>query len=260
MQIGVKMIKILLIILVLLLIIIGGERGIITLITLIGSILTLSFMVLLMYWGVSPILATIIGAILICAITILYQNNKNEKTVVSFISVLIIVIAFFAFAYFIGIHANIYGFNEIEVQELTMYYSADIHINMVQLGISVIIIGLLGAIMDTSMVISSGMYEIFENNKQLSFKEIYSAGINIGKDVLSSTINTLLFAYIGESILLFNLFINYRYSVIDIINSKAFSQNVMCILFSAIGCVIIIPLTAVLEAYVLTKNKIEINS
>lgn len=248
------MIKILVIILFLLMLIIGGERGVISIITLIGSVISLLAIVILIVLGVNPLVATALGAVVISALTLLYQNKKNKKTVVSFISVMIILMLFFGFIYLIGSHAKISGFNEIEIPELMMYYSDEIHINMMHLGISIIIIGLLGAVLDTSMAISSGMYEVYENNKYLNCKELFASGISIGKDILGSTVNTLFFAYIGESVMLFNLFKNYGYTFLDIINSKSFLQYAMSIIFSGIGCVLVIPMTAALEAYVLTKN------
>lgn len=247
------MIKILIIILLILMVVIGGERGVISIITLAGSLISLMAVLFFIVLGLNPLAATAGGCVLITAITLLYQNKKNKKTVVSFVSVLIVVAAFFTFVYLIGCYSKITGFNEIEQPELMMHYSPDIHVNMMHLGISIIIIGLLGAIIDTSMAISSGMYEVYQNNSHLSAKELFLSGITIGRDIISSTINTLFFAYIGESIMLFNLFKSYGYTALDIINSKAFLQNVMSIMFSAAGCVVIIPLTAALEAYVLTN-------
>lgn len=248
------MIKILIIILLLLMIIIGGERGVISIITLAGNIIALCITIYLIVLGINPLIAAGLGSLIICAITLIYQNKKNKKTIVAFISALIIIAIFFTFAYLIGTYSKLGGFNEIEQPELMTYYLGDIHVNMVHLEIAVIIIGLLGAITDTAMAVSSGLYEVYQNNQHLERKELFLSGMNIGKDILGTTVNTLLFAYLGESVMLFILFKTYGYTFLDIINSKSFLQSVISILFSAIGCVAIIPLTALLEAEMLKRQ------
>lgn len=249
------MIKLLFIILLLLMILIGGERGVISIITLISNMVTLCLIVLFIKAGLDPLIATAIGSLVIISVTLLYQNSKNKKTTVAFFSVLIIMSVFFILAFVFGYQTKIGGFNEIEQPDLMMYYSADININMMHLGISMIVIGILGAIMDTAMAISTGMYEVYENNQHLQRNELFKSGINIGKDILGTTINTLFFAYLGESILLFNLFKSYGYQFLTMINSKSFLEDFICILFSGIACVLIIPLTSAIEASVLTKHK-----
>ncbi len=46
-----------------------------------------------------------------------------------------------------------------------------------------------------------------------------------------------------------------NYHLIDIVNSKTFISELIRILFSGIGCIIVIPVTALLTSYALTKGK-----
>ncbi len=85
-----------------------------------------------------------------------------------------------------------------------------------------IITGLIGAAMDASIAVSSAVYEVYKNNRGLSLMELFQSGIHIGSDILGATINTLYFACLGESLTLFILLKNYKYSVLEVINSKAF--------------------------------------
>ena len=86
-------------------------------------------------------------------------------------------------------------------------------------------------------------------------KGLFKSGIIMGKDILGTTSNTLVLAGIGESILLFNRYKWFNYSFLDMINSEAFFQEFVFIIFGAIGCVLIIPITAFLICKILKKEK-----
>lgn len=248
------MIEVLAIVLLILIYTIGGERGIISLLALVGNILVVLASLLIMGWGINPLLVTITGCIIISTITLFYQNGKNAKTIAAFISVIIVIVLLVLIVYKFGVISNIGGFNEIRVrQDDMMELSKDINTNMISIAISVIIIGLIGAIMDTAIAISSAVYEVFRNNRNLNEKQLFSSGISIGKDILGTTANTLFFAFIGESLMLFIYYMNYNYSFLDIINSKSFFQEFINIIFSAIGCVIIIPTVSFIIAYILKR-------
>jgi len=146
------------------------------------------------------------------------------------------------------------GFGIEELEEISMF-SYDINLNMNTIMTSLILIGLIGAITDTSIAISSALYEVYYNNKLLSRKSLFNSGLNIGKDILGTTVNTLLFAFLGEFLTLIIWFKSLSYSLDQTINSKVLTAEVIKILFSNIGCILIIPITAFITSYYLTKHK-----
>ena len=79
--------------------------------------------------------------------------------------------------------------------------------------------------------------------------------MNIGKDILGTTTNTLLFAYIGGFMTLVIWFRAYDYSISQIINSKVFCQEFLQIVSSGTGCVLMIPIAAFYMSVVLTHKK-----
>ncbi len=248
------MIKILSIILIILLYAIGGERGIVTFLSLCFNIAVLSLSIILMSWGWNPIIVTFLSCLLICNITLFYQNGKNAKTIASFWSVLIVLLVLFGAAYQVGFGIHLQGINEIMQQEdEIMGLSPNININMAKIAVAMIITGLIGAATDTAMAVSSAVYEVFKNNKDLSQIALFKSGINIGRDILGTTVNTLYFACIGESMMLFLLFKNHNYTIFETINSKAFFQGSVDIIISCISCILVIPLTAAVTTYIL-KN------
>ena len=248
------MIKILAVIFILLLYLIGRGRGIITFKSLCLNVAVLCSLILFISWGWNPVLVTFPCCLIICYITLFYQNGRNAKTLASFSAVILVLILLFALSYYIGYVCHLGGINEIlrNEDEIAML-SPDIDISMVQIAVSVIITGLIGAAMDASISVSSAVYEVYINNRELNLSELFKSGLHIGSDILGATMNTLYFACLGESLTLFILFKNYHYSFFEVINSKAFCQEFVIILFSCLACVLVVPLTAASISYIL-KN------
>jgi len=248
------MIIVLAVILIILLFVIGGERGIVTFISFCFNVVVLSISTMLLSWNWDPIIVTFISCFLICYITLCYQNGENSKTIASFWSVIIVLLVLFALSYYISYESHLGGINDLlRGEDELSGLSPDININMAKISVSMIITGLIGAATDASISVSSAVYEVFKSNRYLSFQELFKSGIHIGSDILGATVNTLYFACLGESLTLFILYKNYNYSILEVINSKAFFQEFVYIIFSCISCILVIPLTAIFISYILKK-------
>lgn len=241
------------VIMIVLLYAIGGERGIVTFISLCFNIAVLSISIIFMSWGFDPVIVTFISSLLICYITLFYQNGKNSKTIASFWSVALVLLILFAVTYTVGYESHIRGLSTILQRESDVFgLSPDINIDMAKIAVAMIITGLIGAATDTSIAVSSAVYEVFRNNRSLDKAELFRSGMSIGGDILGTTVNTLYFAFIGESMMLFILFKNHNYSLAQIVNSKAFFQEFVNIIFSCLSCIMVIPLTALAISFILT--------
>lgn len=248
------MIIVLAAILIILLYVIGGDRGIVTFISLCFNIAVLLVSITFMSWGFDPVIVTFISCLLICYITLFYQNGKNSKTIASFWSVAAVLFILFTVTYSVGYESHIRGISTVLQRESEVFgLSPDINADMAKIAVSMIITGLIGAATDTSIAVSSAVYEVFRNNRNLNGAELFRSGMSIGGDILGTTVNTLYFAYIGESMMLFILFRNHNYSLAEIVNSKAFFQEFVNITFSCISCVMVIPLTALVISSILTR-------
>ena len=100
------------------------------------------------------------------------------------------------------------------------YYSTDIHINMLHVAVFVTVFSTLGAVIDTALSVTSSVYEVWTHKNSLTAKELTSSGYQVGKEIIGTTVNTLLFAYLGGSILLFAYVQTQQYNLEIILNSK----------------------------------------
>jgi uncharacterized membrane protein len=245
-----SVIPVLLIILFLLMKFIGGERGTKSFFTLCFNFIVFFIMVILIANKLNPITVTIMVCIIISSITLFYINGWNKKTISSLISVTTVVIVTILLTYKMGMGAKIQGFGKEQFDSIASL-SIYIKLNFSKIVICEILIGLLGAVIDVSISISSSMNEIYINNPSITKKNLFDSGMNIGRDILGTMTNTMFFAYISGFMALIIYFSSLNYSVADIINNKVFCSEVFQILCSGIGIILIIPITAIVTSQIL---------
>src|SRR5699024_8829990 len=125
----------------------------------------------------------------------------------------------------------------------------------VKIGASMIIMSTIGAITDVAISITSPMREIFNHHPSISRKDLFTSGLNIGRDILGSNTNTLFFAFFGSYMGLLIWFKDMTYSVGEVVNSKVFASEMMIILCAGIGIALIIPIASWINAYYLVRTR-----
>ncbi len=234
---------------------IGGKRGLKLFISLVINFIILMLTFYFIALGFNPIVISLIGCLIITYIILYFVNGENIKTKASLISVIMVLLILAVSIFIVTTLTKISGFGYESYEEINMF-SYDVDLNFTDVSIALILIGLIGATVDTSVAISSALYEVYQNNKNLSKKELFLSGITIGKDILGTTTNTLLFAFLGEFLTLLIWFKDVNYSLLDIINNKTFCAEFIKILFSGMGCILVIPITAIIVSNKITKKKI----
>ena len=239
-------------ILVALIAIVGGDRGVMSLIALAGNLLILCIAIWLIASGVPFFPVTICLSVVICCITLFYQNGINRKTLSAFTAVLITIFILFFAIYYVVCKSGSGGLNEIQsVSEDVLYYNMNLDINMRNVATAVIILSTLGAVLDMALTVTTSVYEVSIHKPEMKLTELVESGMQIGREVIGTTVNTLLFAYLGESLLLFTYLKMQNYSLELLLNSKILFQNFASMIFGAIACVMVMPIAAVLMAKML---------
>lgn len=243
------------VILFILMLIIGGRKGVRSFVTIFLNFLVLMVsIVIIMMPQANPIIVTLIACIVISYINLFFINEINIKTKTAFLASILTIFVLLVFIWGMTDVSMIQGFGEEEVEELTAF-SLYIGIDFVKIAASVIIMSTIGAITDAAMAISSPMFEMHYHNPKASRKELFMFGIQIGKDILGTSANTLFFAFFGAYIALFIWFKDLDYSLGEIINSKIFTSEMITIFCSGTGVALVIPLTAWITAYFFTRVK-----
>ena len=211
------MIIFLALVLIILMILICGERGAVSLMTLAGNIVILFISILLMSIGFPALLLILAAGAGVCYNSLFYQNGNNPKTRAAFLATLLVMLLLFIPIYLIIWRSGSYGLNELQLSEddFMYYYSTDLH----------------------------SVYEVWTHKNSLTAKELTSSGYQVGKEIIGTTVNTLLFAYLGGSILLFAYVQTQQYNLEIILNSKFLFQDVAIMLSGAIACLFTVPVS-----------------
>ena len=128
--------------------------------------------------------------------------------------------------------------------EVLLLIPTDPPINLSAIIFAGVILGAVGAIMDIAMSISSSLWELKEAGGVQDFKSIFKSGVNIGKDILGTMLNTLILAYIGSSLSLILLLNANSISLVNLFNMEMIIIEILRALVGSFGMLLTIPLTA----------------
>ncbi len=117
-----------------------------------------------------------------------------------------------------------------------------------------IIIASVGVLEDVAVSIASGVSEVRRANPKANFRNLFLAGMVIGKDHMGALANTLVFAYVGASLSTLLLYQEFGGSWLKFINFDTVTDEVVRSLCGTIGLVFTVPITALLAAWVMLRE------
>lgn len=239
---------------IILVLIVGRFKGLKSIISLGLTIAAVVYILLpQILKGVNPIPISIAISIGVTIITIFLVSGINSKGVSAILGTIAGVVIAGVISYIVGNAAHLTGLSAEEATML-MYIPQKIVFNFKNLLFSGIILGSLGAVMDVGMSISSSIEEIYKANNTLSIKELFESGMNVGRDIMGTMINTLILAYTGTSIPMLLLFMAYETSMTKIINLDIIATEVVRSLSGSIGLILTIPITAIIASLLIKKQ------
>lgn len=250
-----NVLSILLLIFVLTMILIIGKNSFYVLSGLFINFVLFLLLIYLLNLGFSVYLMTLLYILANSLVTLAYVNGWNLKTKLAFYSMLLFL--FILGVFFIPLIQEIalYGFSSHELEELSVM-DLNLPIHFSELSVSVLFIGVSGALVDGSMSIASATTEIYARKKKLlTFSQLFESSMTVVKNILNSTINTLLFAFISGSLTLIFWYQDLAISWSMIVNSKAFVAELVIIFLSGLGVAFILPFTSLITCFYLLKSK-----
>ncbi len=111
-----------------------------------------------------------------------------------------------------------------------------------------IMVAALGAIMDVAVSLGAALNEIQTLNPEISRKELFRSGMNIGKDMIGTMTNTLILAFAGGALATLLVFISYGVQYNQLISSDFFAIEVVQGIAGTSAVVLTVPITAAICA------------
>lgn len=235
--------------------IIGGKQGIKGCLGLIFTFFCVIFVYLpLVYLGYSPFWSAVFICFLTTLVTMYLIGGPTKKTCAATLGTLTGVVLAGISAWCFSKASGISGYNVSDIETLMTLWNT----NRIQVGgllFSGLLISCLGAVMDVAMSISSAIDEIYKQNSSLTRKELFKAGMRVGRDMMGTDSNTLILAFAGSSVS--TLLLNYAYDLPyqQIINSNNIGIAIMQGLAGSFGIVLSVPLTVLICTILFHKKE-----
>lgn len=238
-----------------LLVIIGGKKGVMALLGLVYTLLSLWLILIPMVLrGADPILTAILIVALTTTASLFLLTGWSKKTLCASLGCTGGVAVAGLFAAAAGAVSPFNGFNMTEAEDMVLRaFDYDLHIS--GLFVSGILIASLGAVMDVAMSIASSCWELRELNPQLSRAALFRSGMNIGRDAMGTMANTLILAFAGSSLNTLLLLQVYDYPFIQIFNTDAIAEELIRGVAGSIGIILTVPLVAVLSSQLMKAGE-----
>ncbi|OOM81237.1 YibE/F-like protein [Clostridium sp. BL-8] len=230
---------------------VGGWRGFHSVLGIIFTLTTVLFIfVPLLFHGVPAIEATILLVVVTSCVTLFLVGGFDRKTLSAILGtvagVIISVILMLVFSKILGVSGytssdtdallNIAGQSKLQVKDLLF---------------TGIIIASLGAVMDIAISIATSINELQKQKPDVSFTELFNSGMNIGRDMMGTMTNTLILAFLGESIFSFILMYSYEVQFKQLINSNGIAIDILNAVCGGFAIILTVPIVSGITAKLL---------
>ena len=225
---------------------IGGKQGIKGCLGLVFTFFCVIFVYLpLVYLKFSPFWTAVFVCFITTLVTMYLIGGPTRKTCAATLGTLAGVVLAGISAWCFSKASGITGFNVSDIETLMTLWNT----NRIQVGgllFSGLLISCLGAVMDVAMSISSAIDEIYRQNTSLTRKELFKAGLRVGRDMMGTDSNTLILAFAGSSVSTLLLDYSYDLPYQQIINSNNIGIAIMQGLAGSFGIVLSVPFTVLI--------------
>lgn len=238
-----------------LIVLLGRGRGLGAMLGLIVSIVVLvGFVIPQIVRGTDPFTICFLGAVFIAVVSMYCAHGFNRRSSIALVSTLLTLgISAFVATVFVwatklsGVSTEDAFFLQSGVTE---------NLNFQGLLLGAIMIGALGVLDDITIGQAAAIDEIHKADPTVSFRELYTRGLSVGREHIAALVNTLVLAYAGASFPLFLLF--YTQQAVPAwvtFNSELIVDEVVRTLVGSTTLMIAVPITTLLTAWWWTRSK-----
>jgi uncharacterized membrane protein len=201
--------------------------------------------------GYDPPIIAFIGALAIMCTTLFLAHGMNLKTTVA--------LAGTAASLLLAIILSDLGIDFAKLSGLiteeatTLNLLTEGAIDARGLLLAGVIIGTLGVLDDVTVAQASAVYELRAANHSLKQTELFRRGMNVGRDHIAATVNTLFLAYTGAALPLLIILATQSQSLGSIAGEEVVATEIVRSLIGGIVITLAVPVTTLLAAVVASR-------
>lgn len=203
--------------------------------------------------GTNPVWVTLIGVLFILPVTFYLSHGANKKTTIAMVATFLSVCFTSLLALFFINAAKISGYANEQAGFIQLSRGGNFDIQ--GLLFAGIVISVLGILDDVTVSQASIVNELKKESPKSKVWDIYKKAMNVGRDHISSVVNTLVLVYTGASLPLLVLFTDSSIGFSEAINNEIVAEEIVKTLVASIGLILSIPLTTLMAAYYLNSKE-----
>jgi uncharacterized membrane protein len=196
----------------------------------------------------SPALVSLVGSAAIMFVVLYLAHGFSARTTTALVGTLF-GLALVAVLGSIAVSAaRLTGLTSEETVRLQLY---DPTLDFSGIVLAGIVVAGLGVLNDVTITQASAIWQIREVNPEITWRELYTRGMAVGRDHIASTVYTIVFAYAGAalpSLLIFELSPQPWWTTV----TSALAEEVVRTLVGAIALVLAVPVTTAAGAFFAT--------
>ena len=237
-----------------LIILFSGFTGLRTLLSFAFALLAIWKLIIpLMLKGYPPLLVALLVGCCIAVATLLMVAGLTKKAYAAIVAAVTVSLATgllsVVFTEYFGIHGSVMQWSE------SLLYAGFQHIDLTQVFTAAVYLACSGAILDLAIDISAALEELVFHKPEITRKELFRSGLNIGKAVVGSQTTTLLLAYMGSYLSIMMVYMAQATPFMSILNSKTIASEILHTFVGCIGLVLVSPITSLICALVFGKKE-----
>ncbi len=231
-----------------LLILVGKRKGFDAFIAILFSLVFILCVALpCIYNGLSPVLIGLVTVLLSTTVTITLMHGFSKQCLLGIVTTLTGELAACGlFALFSSL-LHITGF-QTEQSEGLLLIAQVTGLDVRTLLIAGMMISSLGAVMDVAVSILSSLREVSIAGQNMTKQQLFTSGINIGKDLIGTMSNTLIFAFTGGALTTMIIFCANGVQFNQLINSDYLALELSQGLCSTSAVILTVPAASFIGA------------
>ncbi len=201
--------------------------------------------------GHSPVMAAIVASSLIAFIALYLAHGFTVPTSVALLGTFASLAVTAVLSLLFVAWSNLTGLSDESALYLT---SLGVNVDLQGIVLAGFVIGALGVLDDVTVTQVSAVLELRAAQPELTRGELYRSALRIGRDHISSTVNTLFLAYAGAALPLLLLFTQAGQGVGSLAGREIIATEIIRALVGSIGLVSAVPITTWLAVTALAPN------
>ena len=235
--------------------VLGRWQGVAALVALGLSFVVIALFILpAILAGENPLVVAIAGAGAIMFIALYLTHGLSARTSAAVLGTLVSLALIGILSAIFSAAASLTGLDD---STSTLIGSLGHGIDARGLLLAGVVIGALGVLDDVTVTQTSAVWELRRANPDLTWRELYTSGLRIGRDHVGSAVNTLVMAYAGAAlpVLLYSSISGVGLGAL--LGSEEIAQEIIRTLAGSVGIVAAVPVTTVLAALIASREPAE---